>query len=65
MRSDAYIRATCDNCGGEEEIELTKLARRGEWDERSVDSYLDTYGWITEGDSDYCCEDCHKEGAMQ
>ena len=57
MRSDAYIRVTCDKCGNEEEVELTALARNS-YDERDVDAKLKRLGWCVTDAGDYCGADC-------
>jgi hypothetical protein len=61
MRSDAYIRVTCDaeGCGCSEEITLCPTARHG-WDERYIDGELEHMGWLVVGNSEYCKE-CRKE----
>ena len=51
MRSDAYITVTCDGCGEETEIQLTKTARG--YDERGVNSELENDGWTTVDGKDY------------
>ncbi len=65
MRSDAYIRVTCDRCvasgdkkPSEIEIALTVIARRG-YDEREVDRDLEDAGWrVIDGEDicDWCLE---------
>jgi len=58
-RSDAHIIVTCDKCGLDEEIKLTALARRGNWDERNVDSELEAMGWLPDDDKNHdICEEC-------
>ena len=54
-RSDAYIEVMCDGegCKYSEEIHLCAIARNG-YDDRYVDSTLEAYGWIIDGDNDYC-----------
>lgn len=58
MISDAYVLVTCDNeCGSEQEIQLTPLAHHGSYDMRDVESAMKNYGWVKDGDRDIC-EDC-------
>lgn len=55
MRSDAYVRVTCDKCHDyEEEIHLTALAKPGAYDERNVESDLKREGWKVLGAMDIC-----------
>lgn len=56
MRSNAYVRVTCDECEVEMEMDLTATAGKGSWDERSLDRQLRRDGWSTEGDQDLCDE---------
>jgi hypothetical protein len=60
MRSDAYIRVTCDCCGDEVEVGLTAIACRG-WDARNVGAHMKRLGWTT-GDEDYC-DECSRQRA--
>ena len=56
MRSDAFIRVSCDVCedpGMDEEIILCALAGGG-WDERNVNALLHRAGWRVEGEKDIC-----------
>lgn len=55
MRSNAYIRVTCDECGDEVEIELTGLSR-GSYDERNVEPVLDGWNWQVIDGKDFCAE---------
>lgn len=54
MRSDAYIRVTCNNCNEDIEIELCATSRGG-YDERYVDAYLEREGWNCDND---LCPEC-------
>jgi len=58
MVSDAYVRVTCDNCGAEEEIQLTATAHG--WDDRNIDRAIERIGWkLTDDDKDeHKCSDC-------
>jgi len=56
MRSDAYITVTCDKCGADEEVQLTSIARGG-YDERHVDSHLESLRWNIDDGKDIC-PDC-------
>jgi hypothetical protein len=61
--SDAYVRVVCDSdyhCPTEDEIELTALAGRGQYDMRNVASRLERDQWVTKGDRHYCA-DCWRE----
>ena len=55
MRSDAYIRVSCDvkNCDESEEIQLTATAGGG-YDERDVDDRLRRAEWKKDGERDIC-----------
>lgn len=57
MRSDAFIRVTCDNCTSyHTEVQLTALSRN-EWDERYVAAALKREGWTIQ-DGKELCENC-------
>ena len=60
MISDAYVTVTCDECGESEEIALTALASRGEYDMRNVPGELEREGWLTYGDR-HVCVSCAEE----
>lgn len=63
--SDAYVRVSCDSefgCPENEEIALTALAGRGNYDMRNVTRAIDRSGWVTRGDRHYC-ESCALEEA--
>ena len=60
MRSDAYISVECDHCHDAEEIALTATARRG-YDERNVESQLESLSWICDDRGDFCCRRCYEE----
>lgn len=63
MRSDAYIRVSCDKCEDpdmDEEVELTALACGG-YDERNVDASLKRNGWKKDGERDIC-PNCAEDG---
>lgn len=60
MRSDAYIKVTCDRCEAEEEISLTATAQRG-YDERNVDGELKQLGWTVNDMGDDLCPECTAE----
>lgn len=59
--SDAFVRVECDGAGCREsdEIPLTALAGRGQYDMRNVQKQIDKY-WVTEGGRHYC-ESCQAE----
>lgn len=62
-KSSAYINVSCDreNCTTTfDEIELTSLAGKGQWDERVVDRYLERHGWRVEG-TKHVCDNCIAE----
>lgn len=54
--SDAYVRAACDKCGYEEEVELTALAMHGSYDMRNVNAALRRDRWTADGDRHICPE---------
>ena len=59
MRSDPYIIVECDYCLGSIEIQLTTTVRG--YDERGIDSFLTSQGWVIgNDDEDYCGEDCKR-----
>jgi hypothetical protein len=59
MRSDAYIRVTCDCCGDEVEVGLEAIACNG-WDERNVNAHLRRLEWTTGGDDKDYCDECSR-----
>jgi hypothetical protein len=54
----------CDNCGNQENIAMTSLARNS-WDNRNLTSKIHSAGWFIQGDKHYCCEDCAMFGAAE
>lgn len=57
--SSAYVHVECNNCfGASEEIELTSLAGRGQWDERNVNRHLEREGWKIVSDNEHLCPAC-------
>jgi hypothetical protein len=59
MKTDAFIRVTCDVCSVEMELELTATGRG--WDERNVDGDLKAAGWFDNGDK-MLCDECSAAG---
>lgn len=58
---DPIIHAECDKCGEiSDPMRLTALARRGEYDERSVPGQLKKMEWQIDGDKTFC-PDCKSE----
>jgi hypothetical protein len=60
--SDAYARAYCDKCDYSEEVDLTALARRNEYDMRNVAGDLRQNGWTVSDDFTVTiCDSCTEE----
>ena len=64
MLSDAYVLATCDNCGTDAEIGLPYVYRvmslsSGYYDYRNP--RLKEAGWVVDGEKHYCCRECLEE----
>lgn len=57
MITDAYVKLVCDNCGDEEEIQLTATARGG-YDCRNVESHVKHLGWQAITEDTHACPDC-------
>jgi len=54
MISDAYVTVTCDECGADEDIELTALALHNAYDMRNVRPELARLGWAERDGKDIC-----------
>ena len=58
MISEPIISVTCDECGDEEEFQLTCLAR-GNWDEKELHDQIKSFGWVIRDDNHFCSQECH------
>lgn len=54
MLSNAYIIATCDECGGTQEFEAPEDDSQRHCEERLTKRH----GWVCENDHQYCSPDC-------
>jgi hypothetical protein len=63
MSSDPYVIVTCDRCETyTDELGLTALAGRGQYDERNLPADLARNGWRVEEDGHrHTCPDCQDE----
>lgn len=60
MIHDPIVPVTCDFCGHEEGLEIAALACNS-YDLRDLASDLKHSGWITEGDLNFCREECKED----
>lgn len=60
--SDAYVTVCCDECGWEDNIELTALAHHGAYDMRYVARQMERSGWTKDGERDICGECSYAKG---
>jgi hypothetical protein len=54
------LLVTCNNCGKESEVSITALRVHGLLSESGLESYLGRFGWITDGDLDFCSGECQR-----
>lgn len=59
MRGNPQVEVSCDECGAEEFVGLTSLARGG-YDERNMDGVLEGKGWKIADGKDIC-PDCQED----
>jgi hypothetical protein len=59
MKSDPVVTVSCDNpkCTSTIECGLTPIACNG-YDERYLESEIESSGWIVDGEKQYCSEEC-------
>ena len=57
MIGDPRITVMCDQCGHEDDFDMTSLVQRS-WDNRNLAAKMKRAGWITRGDQHFCSEEC-------
>jgi hypothetical protein len=61
MISVGYVKISCDKCGEENEVEMTPLAREGNYDTRNIKGWLQRNGYKTIGRDEHICADCQED----